>query len=113
MGKYSFYEKKNSPRSQPLPVDINEPAELLCKRVGDKQALDTLNDGKENRFHQDVCCYHSETKKLVATFKQHYGIVQNYRLRKYRDDGKLLYDRNIINTKVDMKKPKDNKNAKD
>lgn len=110
MGKYSFYELKKRSRGEKLPLDINEPAENLCKTVGDSDALKALDEGKEKRLHQDVSCYGKNKdgqQILVAVFRQHYGIVQNYRMIKYRDNGLPLYDRNVINIKVDMKKPKE------
>lgn len=101
--KYCFHDLKRRPRNQELPADVNEDAEAICKRVSDDTALAELAAAKEKRLYEDISCY-DKSGRAIAKFFVQAGIVPSYKLIKYREDGKILFERSVINERVTMAK---------
>ncbi|CAK0764507.1 hypothetical protein CCP3SC15_300032 [Gammaproteobacteria bacterium] len=107
---YNFHTLKRRPKNQDLPSDCNECAEAIARRVDDGAALGELLEAKEKRTYEDVACF-DKTGRRIATFFVQHGIVPSYRLIKYRDDGKILYERSVLNERITMSKGNNHENG--
>jgi len=106
MKKYRFHELKNRPPDQALPVDVNEQAEAVCRRIGDERAFLELVKAREaRRWHGTIFGY-DKLGRLVVKFEIQKGMIPRYLLINYRESGVKSYEKSIHNDNLDMSKDK-------
>lgn len=111
MKKYRFLDLKYS--HEPLPADVNAQFVSVCTKFGDADAGKEVARFAGARWYGKVPVYGKPhgVRVVVAEANILAGIVVDYKLCSFRENGELQSVANIQNEVIDMKKGE--RNGKD
>jgi hypothetical protein len=119
--KYNFYELKKRPKKQELPLDVNEPPEVIAKKLGGDKLLAALLKMKKLRLYGKVLHFNNKTNSVDGWFNFLSGMCTQYFFNELFDgghpekkldidkDGAIIIQRSLHNENLLMFRPRNDK----